>query len=309
MTTETGTSNNSGASDRIFYGVVVAVIALSATAAGGFWFALLMFLAAGVGGLEFVAMCNKKGLSPDNATIGCALSNFFIAAATTSVLSIPNSTAFRMQEVIYVLLVGVIFVSMVMRHSTKPVTIADVGATVLGITYIGWLPSLLVLMRNLTPPGTPADLSAMQQPGFAYVLFTFCCIWSTDTFAYFVGKNFGRNKLCPAVSPKKTIEGALGGLLGAVIASTLFVYAANNYHFAHQPFHFSLPAAALLAATLSVVGQFGDLIESLFKRDAGIKDSGNVIPGHGGMLDRCDSLIVGGAFAYLLFVALEVGLK
>lgn len=118
----------------------------------------------------------------------------------------------------------------------------------------------------------------------------FIIIWVSDTFAYLVGKSIGKNKLYPSVSPKKTIEGSLGGLLFALIAA----YFLSQY----EP-SLNLNQWLILATVIVISGGLGDLLESKFKRIAGVKDSGAILPGHGGMLDRLDSLIFAAPFAYL----------
>ncbi|CAM3306164.1 phosphatidate cytidylyltransferase [Zobellia roscoffensis] len=118
----------------------------------------------------------------------------------------------------------------------------------------------------------------------------FILIWVNDSFAYIVGRSFGRTKLFPAVSPKKTIEGALGGLVFAVGSA----YFMAKYEPILNPMQW-----VVLAVVIVIAGNLGDLIESKFKRTAGVKDSGAILPGHGGMLDRLDSLIFAAPFAYL----------
>ncbi|NNL08133.1 MAG: phosphatidate cytidylyltransferase [Croceitalea sp.] len=118
----------------------------------------------------------------------------------------------------------------------------------------------------------------------------FILIWVNDSFAYFVGKTLGRTKLYEAISPKKTIEGTLGGLIFALLAA---------YIMAHYETRLSTVEWMILAAVIVISGSLGDLLESKFKRVAGVKDSGAILPGHGGMLDRLDSLIYAAPFAYL----------
>jgi phosphatidate cytidylyltransferase len=120
-------------------------------------------------------------------------------------------------------------------------------------------------------------------------LFLFAVIWCTDSFAYFTGIFLGRHRLAPHISPKKTVEGAVGGLFGgiggAVLIGEIFL-------------DFSLSDLVILGLLLSAIGQLGDLIESLLKRNYGVKDSGNFLPGHGGLLDRFDSVLLSGPFLY-----------
>jgi len=115
-------------------------------------------------------------------------------------------------------------------------------------------------------------------------------IWVNDSFAFLIGKNFGKNKLFPSVSPKKTVEGLLGGLVFSLLAG-LFISKIN--------LDFSLLNWLIIAVLVSIVGTLGDLVESKFKRQANIKDSGNIMPGHGGILDRLDSLLFAAPFVYL----------
>jgi phosphatidate cytidylyltransferase len=156
--------------------------------------------------------------------------------------------------------------------------------TLTGILYIGWLLSHYVALREL-------DF------GREWVLYALFVTFASDTFAYFIGKTWGRHQLSP-ISPKKTQEGALGGILGSVIISLLMVWL------------FKLPInygyAILLGIAVSVFGQIGDLFESLFKRNMGIKDSGHSLPGHGGFLDRMDSIVFTGVIVYYYVVLFVV---
>ncbi len=121
----------------------------------------------------------------------------------------------------------------------------------------------------------------------------FILIWVNDTFAYLVGKTIGKNKLFPSISPKKTIEGSFGGLIFALVAAFFIAK--------YEPI-LNLSQWMILAVVLVIMGNFGDLLESKFKRVAGVKDSGAILPGHGGILDRLDSLIFAAPFAYLTLI-------
>ncbi|MEZ4288054.1 MAG: phosphatidate cytidylyltransferase, partial [Polyangiales bacterium] len=114
-------------------------------------------------------------------------------------------------------------------------------------------------------------------------LLSMCLAWMSDTTAYFTGRAFGKHKLYPSLSPKKTVEGAIGGLLGSVGASVLA-------HFTFLP-QLPLLSGVALAIVAGCLGQCGDLFESLIKRSTGVKDSGKILPGHGGLLDRVDALM------------------
>lgn len=131
-------------------------------------------------------------------------------------------------------------------------------------------------------------------------LLIFVAAWATDTFAYFVGVFFGKTKLCPAISPKKTVAGAVGGVCGSVLGFVLFAVICNGYF----KTDFSVWQFALLAAPFSVIGQAGDLAASAVKRHFGAKDYGKILPGHGGILDRFDSIL---PITLLAFIFTEIG--
>lgn len=142
--------------------------------------------------------------------------------------------------------------------------------TCLGNIYITYFFLHLIFIRNI------------PELGAKYVFFIFLLVWATDTSAYFIGKKFGKNKLAPSISPKKTREGAIAGMAGAVLMTLLarLIFIPT----------FTLPQCFIIGIIFSTIAQAGDLFESTLKRKAGIKDSGNLIPGHGGVLDRFDSL-------------------
>ena len=122
------------------------------------------------------------------------------------------------------------------------------------------------------------------------IIFTILIIWTNDSFAYITGKNFGKHKLFERISPKKTIEGFVGGLLFSIIVGVAIGYYSQI---------FSIINWVVIAILISVFGTIGDLVESKFKREAGVKDSGTIMPGHGGLLDRLDSLFFLAPFVYL----------
>ncbi|MCL2707260.1 MAG: phosphatidate cytidylyltransferase, partial [Dehalococcoidia bacterium] len=149
--------------------------------------------------------------------------------------------------------------------------------TLAGVMYLGWLASRYTALIQI-------------DDGSKWVILALFCTFASDTTAYFVGRRFGRHKLAPAVSPHKTWEGAAGGLLGTIAIGALSAWVLN--------LPLSLWQAISLSAVASIFAQAGDLVESLFKRNMGAKDSGRALPGHGGILDRVDSIVFAGLVIY-----------
>ena len=175
--------------------------------------------------------------------------------------------------------------------------LASAATTVLGAVYLGSALGFGVHLRGF--PGV-ADGSPGWD-GALIVIFPMFVTWIGDSVAYFAGHRWGRRKLIPTVSPGKTVVGAIGGLLGAVLASILFAAVLIN---AYTSAELSLPAAAVIGVVVACVAQLGDLAESLLKREVGVKDSGGLFPGHGGVLDRFDSILFAVPVTYLLLVLL-----
>lgn len=174
--------------------------------------------------------------------------------------------------------------------------IHDAAFTLMGILYIGLTFSHLVLLRFTDSSLIIATPLGSLSAGAAYLWLALVGTWASDTFAFFVGSKLGKVKLCPAISPGKTREGAAGGVIGSVIAVTLLGYL----------FHLPLIHGVSLGLLVGIVAPLGDLAESALKRWAGVKDSGRLLPGHGGVLDRFDSIMFAVPAVYyyiLLFVA------
>ncbi len=152
-----------------------------------------------------------------------------------------------------------------------------------GVLYVGWLLSYLVALK--------------LDAGRNWLFLTLFCTFGSDTAAFFVGRALGRHHLAPRISPKKTWEGAIGGVFGAIIFSLLFTL----------PTPLILPLsyvqAIFLGLLVSIFGQLGDLVKSLLKRNMGVKDSGKLLPGHGGLLDRMDSVVFAGIVVYYWVLA------
>ena len=190
-------------------------------------------------------------------------------------------------------LISLIF--MVINH--KKISIFDVSVTLFSIIYIPFMFSTIYLIKNL-PLGN------------YLVWFPFICAWACDTGAYFVGITMGKHKITPKLSPKKTIEGAIGGVLfSAIFCSVYTLFILNNMdrqiiinNIAINKYIF-IALAFLLGSITAVFAQFGDLTASAIKRKFDIKDYGNLIPGHGGILDRFDSVIFTSGVCYVIIMS------
>ncbi len=182
-------------------------------------------------------------------------------------------------------ILGVIFLTTLPLAFTRK--LGDVGRSI-GISFFGmiYLPfgfSTLLLIRR----ASVVD----YETAAGWMTFLFVAIWIIDTAAYYVGANFGKHKLSPAISPNKTVEGFLGGFAGAILTAGIFHFVfLKPVGFAHL---------ILPGLVIAFFGQLGDLVESIFKREMGVKDSSNMIPGHGGILDRFDSLVFAAPALYL----------
>ena len=160
--------------------------------------------------------------------------------------------------------------------------------TIAGIFYVGWLLSYLVALRGL-------------EDGRNWIFFALFTTFASDTTAFFVGRALGKHHLAPNISPGKTWEGAVGGIFGAIIVSLFFILPTPLF------LHLSWGQAILLGLLVSILGQLGDLTESMFKRNMGVKDSGRLIPGHGGFLDRMDSIVFAGVVVYYYALFFNAG--
>ncbi len=174
------------------------------------------------------------------------------------------------------------FLLPLVRHGDLAHSVTRLGLLLLGVLYVGFFIPHVALLRD-------------QPDGWRWVLFTVYTAMGSDTGAYFAGRTFGRRKLLPAVSPSKTVEGAIGGLAGAVVIAL-----------ACRLLFFPMASAGetvRIALAIAVLAELGDLCESALKRAFGVKDSGWIIPGHGGILDRLDSLLFPFVFAYYYYAA------
>lgn len=264
---------------RIITGVIIGVLVLSCVIMGGIPLMLLVTYVAYIGSKEYVDILEKKGFRPFLHLIIAADICFVILTALK-----------RFDLVPVVLTFGTIGAfSLVLWKGRQPY-IANVATTILGFIYGGWLPCYIILLRQINQD-TLGFLTVKMSSGLGFLVLLFFTILMTDVGAYFFGSKFGKTPLAPIVSPKKTVEGAIGGSIVAVLTAIFIGWLI-------QIEWYQALIAGLLITTFA---QIGDLAESLIKRDAGVKDSGNSLPGHGGFLDRADSYLFSTPVAYFYF--------
>lgn len=277
---------------RFTVALVGVPVALLAIHAGGWYFGGLLAVLAGVAALEFQALAAAAGGRPIGWLGITAASILVLLAAYEPTF---GAWADRALALLLVLVLAALVVA-VSRRSTADAPLLSVTATVAGALYTGGTLAFAVMLRHL-PDSVAAD-SHDPLEGRLLVLYPLVVIWASDTAAYFAGKRFGRTRMAPRVSPGKTVEGGVAGLAAAVAAGSLAGLVMRDL----ASFPVSPAIGALVGLALGVVGQLGDLAESLLKREAGVKDSGTLLPGHGGVLDRFDALFFSLPLAYVLLL-------
>jgi phosphatidate cytidylyltransferase len=253
---------------------------------GGWYLGALLALIAALGTLEFYRLARKNGIEPFD--LGGAFAAALIVLGSVA-WSAPEAAG-RLWSFSIALLIGFGTLAIWLRGvDRKP--LAAAGTTVAGALFVGGTLAFAVWLRTYPDRSTALLLPALDLStawrGTVLVAFPLVITWVNDSLAYFVGRAIGKHKLIPKVSPGKTVEGAIAGVVGGVAVSVAVGMALI------QP-AFSLQASPLLwalaGALIAAVAQIGDLFESLLKREAGVKDSGTLLPGHGGVLDRFDAL-------------------
>jgi len=270
---------------RVLAALVAAPLALVMVYLGGR--PLAAFLAAVSVGCawELFRIARAGGLDPLDP-LGIPLAGAIPLAAYSATIGLYRPTLGLAAMALLVILSAVIWV-----RGTHGHPLGAAAVTVIGVLYTGGLLSFGYALREY-------PYAIGNRAGTVLVAFPLVLTWASDIGAYFVGRAIGGRKLIPAVSPGKTVSGALGGLVTTIVVSSLYV------RFALGPLAsltMTVPAALLFGAIISVSAQIGDLVESLLKREANVKDSSRLIPGHGGLLDRLDSLLFVLPVAYLLF--------
>jgi phosphatidate cytidylyltransferase len=256
---------------RILVGVIGLPVVLGAVWAGGWWLFSLVAIAGMIAVHEFVQMARPLRPLAPAVYIGVLLT--LLGAHTSVVWMLGGALA----------TFGFAFVLNAVAKTRAPSTVA-IGATVLGATWIGFGLGHITLLRELHHE--PRLLAFT-------VLIT---VWAADTFAYFAGRLFGRHKLAPSLSPGKTWEGFVVGSLAGVFASFIALYDTRDTYLSSWQ-------AVVLGLVVVLAAAAGDLFESMLKRDMEVKDTGRLLGGHGGVLDRIDSLLFAGVAAFYLVLA------
>lgn len=190
------------------------------------------------------------------------------------------------------LLIACLFAVITAHLLSAAHTIAGMATSVFGLVYVGFFPAYFTAL-HVTPVTGPALITLLL-----------AAIGISDTGAYVFGRWLGRHKLAPRISPNKTVEGSVAALICAGITGAVLFALKEMFHWESYP-EWPLAVYVLVGVILSVAGQLGDLTESLLKRDAGVKDSGTLFPGHGGALDRCDAFLFGGPVLYHLALFIQ----
>ncbi len=245
---------------------------------GGYPYSAAIILASSLMLIEFWGLSQSIG--------GRGGRIFTVVCGILFCLSAVDSIGFRIPvELALTLTLLLLFSYQIFRDQVN-VAFLSVASTLLGVVYIGWAFGYhLILLRDISDAGR------------GLIFFLLVTIWLGDTAAYLFGKRFGRHKLRPTISPAKTIEGAIAGIVFGTLGGL-----GVRFFFLEEVLSF--PHALVLGVMLGIVGQLSDLSESVIKRSAGVKDSGDLIPGHGGLLDRCDSLVLSAPALYYYFVYL-----
>lgn len=249
--------------ERVITAVVALVVFLPLIFIGGTPFNILV-VAMGLVGTSELLMMKKKLLVSSEAIISYLLTAVFLVPDAWLSFLPEKVTSF---DLAYVLILVLMLNSVFSRNRFS---FDDAGVLTLGSIYIGM--------------GFHYMMSA-RMSSIWMIFFALFIVWVTDSGAYMIGRKIGRHKLAPSISPNKTWEGSVGGTIAAVLLVGLYVF------FLQEHFTYNLAVMLLMVLVLSVAGQFGDLAESAYKRYFDVKDSGKILPGHGGILDRFDSIL------------------
>jgi phosphatidate cytidylyltransferase len=270
---------------RVVTGVIMGLLYIAVTLSGGWVWLCVVTVVCGICYRELLNILEAKQFLPSRLIVISMGLLIFVQASL-------HQTRFFLAT----LTLGVILSFFRLLFRQPRASIGDIGATFLALFYVAYLPAHYILLRNLDS----TNPNPLFQAGLGYIFFTSLVVCASDIGGYYVGKTFGKTLLFPEISPKKTQDGSVGGALFGVLVGVGFSFVIG----------FPLHHAVILSILLVTVAQLGDLVESLLKRDAGVKDSGALLEGHGGLLDRVDSYIFAGAvsYYYILWFVYKEGL-
>jgi phosphatidate cytidylyltransferase len=265
---------------------------------GGLPYLAVVILLILLGQREIYGLIEEKGAHP--------LVGFGLAAGAALPIVMALGTEYHATLLMTATLLAVMVIQLGKAQITE--ALASMSGTFFGVFYVGWLLSHAVVLRDIhgqvvTRWGEPVaiELGLYPDAGIFFMLFTLVVVVLTDAGAYFAGRAYGRRKLAPRISPGKSVEGGVGGLLTGVLGGMV---TKGIFDISWPELSAALPwtAALVCAALVSVAGTVGDLVESLLKRDAKRKDAGRLLPGMGGILDRIDSGLLGIPIMYYLYL-------
>ncbi|MBI4228719.1 MAG: phosphatidate cytidylyltransferase [Deltaproteobacteria bacterium] len=272
---------------RIFTAIIGIPILYLIFYLGGMWFLFLFLALIIIAESELVIMLKKRGYSVKKGLI-------FLSGVTLSVAAYFGYVYFSMISTAVIIIT---FLLMLTQRREGDV-LSQTGLNLLVIIYLGWFLSHAILLRNI---GEIAHLRVfnesipgLRDAGFFYIVFVVTCTFLNDTAAYYIGKWKGKKRLSPNISPGKTVVGTFAGLISSIITGVVV-----NLIFG-SPLSYSW--VLFLGLIVAITAIFGDLFESMIKRSLGVKDSGAILPGHGGILDRFDSLILVFPVSYYLIL-------
>ena len=281
---------------RFRSGLLIGIFGLIVVLLGGWFFTLAIALLTYLALLEFFRMAEFKGIKPATKT---TLFSSFVIILTSYLETIGFLESEISNSILPICSVGICTWLLLQPKSG---TISDIAASIFGLFYLGFLPSFWIKLRGLesvissSKEGFLAFENLSTTSGLYLTLTSCFLIVASDIGSYFIGKSFGKRSLSP-ISPSKTIEGLIGGILCSVLLSIFFASLLNW----ENPFIVGI----LYGILISFLALVGDLIEPMMKRDAKIKDSGTFLPGHGGILDRIDSYIFTPSVLYNIFIILK----
>jgi phosphatidate cytidylyltransferase len=268
---------------RIIFAVIAAPLSIAVVYFGDWALAIVLSVLAALAAWEFFRMARETGALP------LELAGIGLAALLPIAVHAQRLGVYTLSLTAIVAMILVLFASTIWLRGPAGKPLSSVASTTFGVFYAGLFSYIYALRYH--------DYAVGAAAGTALVFLPILLTWATDIGAYAVGRSMGKKKLIPSVSPGKTVEGAAGGLVIAILVCLLYV------RFILMPFAslgMTIQGAVLFAIVVSVAAQTGDLAESLLKREAGVKDSSRIIPGHGGILDRFDSMLFVMPIAFLM---------